>query len=269
MMAGLLFYVSKGYKAGLYSLLAISIPFIIGLLGLGLYNKARFGSWFEVGTRYQLGNQNLNKIHDQVISIANILPNLHNYLLNPFRTLSVFPYIKPNWGGRYIFFQINTPPNYYTEQITGLLPSVPYVILAIIPVIYIFWKGWQFAKAYGLKQTSPPSGNSEIMILWLAAALSGATLLVFSTTLLLIWATMRYTVDVVVLAILTSTLGFFIGLTLLENHRGWKKLYILFVVVITFASITISLLLAITGYDARFEKLNPVLFEYLTNLFTP
>ena len=269
MMSGLLFYISKGYKAWFYSLSAISIPFIIGLLGLGLYNKSRFGSWFEVGTRYQLGNQNLNKIHDQVLSIANILPNLHNYLINPFRTISVFPYIKPNWGGKYIFFQINTPPNYYTEQITGLLPSVPYVILALIPVIYIFWKGWQFTKTFGLKQVHPLSTNPETKVIWWAAALSGATLLVFSTTLLLIWATMRYMVDVIFLATLTSTLGFFIGLIFLGNHPGWRKLFVILVILITVASIIISLLLAITGYDSRFEKLNPALFEFLTRLLTP
>ncbi len=93
--------------------------------------------------------------------------------------------------------------------------------------------------------------------------------MVFSTTLLLLWGTMRYMADIVFLAILSSTLGFFIGLRLLANHPGWKKLFIIFVITLTILSMTVSLLLAITGYEARFEKLNPILFEYLTRLFTP
>ena len=62
MMAGLLFYISKGYKERLYNLLAIMIPFSIGLLGLGLYNKLRFGSWLELGHRYQLTGQKLRDL---------------------------------------------------------------------------------------------------------------------------------------------------------------------------------------------------------------
>jgi hypothetical protein len=104
MVAGLLFYISKRYRDWLFSILAISIPIAIGLTGMGFYNKFRFGSWFELGIRYQLGGQNLNKIHDQVISLSNIPPNLHNYLLNPFRTISVFPYLKANWGGKIHIF---------------------------------------------------------------------------------------------------------------------------------------------------------------------
>ena len=80
---------------------------------------------------------------------------------------------------------------------------------------------------------------------------------------------MRYMVDGFILATLTSTLGFFIGLIYLGNYPGWRKLFVVFVIVITVASIIISLLLAITGYDFRFEKLNPALFEFLTRLLTP
>jgi hypothetical protein len=256
MVALYLLHNSVKYKDKLYSILAISIPFAIGLIGLGLYNKLRFGSWFDVGNRYQLGGQN-------------ILPNLHNYLLNPFRTLSVFPYIKPNWGGKYIFFPINTPLYYYSEQITGLLPSAPYVVLAVIPVIFIIWKCWQYKKENGAELLSNQSYFSERILIWMSVSLTGAVLMVFSTTLLLLWGTMRYMADMVILATLTSTMGFFIGLTFLKNHNGWRKLFILFALMITVASIIISLLLAITGYDSRFEKLNPLLFEFLTRLLTP
>jgi hypothetical protein len=269
MVIGLLFYLSKRYRERLYSILAISIPFTIGLIGMGLYNKFRFGSWLELGHRYQLTGQNLNAIYNQVISFSNIPPNLHNYLLNPFRTITVFPYIKANWGGDYIFFYMKTPPNYYAEQITGLLPSVPYVILAVLPVIFIIWKGWQFANRNGSKQPPVLFLNTEGLVTWLAMSLSGATLLAFSTILFYLVTTMRYLADMVILATLTSTLGFFMGLHILANQPRWKKLFVILVILITVVSITVSLLLAITGYEARFEKLNPLLFEYLTNLLTP
>jgi hypothetical protein len=70
----------------------------------------------------------------------------------------------------------------------------------------------------------------------------------------------------------------------LKNHRSSRTpmiiLYLegksapifwfnILVVILTLYSITVSLLLAVTGAEARFEHLNPVLFEKLTRWFTP
>ncbi len=45
--------------------------------------------------------------------------------------------------------------------------------------------------------------------------------------------------------------------------------FIMLVVVLTVYSVTVSLLLAVTGAEARFEHLNPDLFDKLTRWFTP
>jgi hypothetical protein len=257
-----LFHKIRIKKQVWFNFFAISIPLIIGLFFLGLYNKLRFDSWFEFGHRYQLTDLNLNAIYGQVISFSNFYPNIYNYLINPFRTISVFPFIKAKGGGEYLFFNINSPQNYYTEEITGILLSFPYVLLAVIPVTFVIrelivWKKKAFTQT-----------NNAQNITWLAISLLGATFLAFSTILFYIYSTMRYLTDVIYLATLCSTLGLFIGLQYLKN-TVWERSFIAFALLLTLASVIISILLAITSYAARFENFNPELFEFLTIFFTP
>jgi len=259
-----LFHKTSTKKQVWFNFLAISIPLIIGLFFWGLYNKLRFDSWFEFGHRYQLTDLNLNAIYGQVISFSNIYPNIYNYLINPFRTISVFPYIKAKGGGEYLFLNINSPQNYNTEEITGILLSFPYVLLAVIPITFVIR---EFINSYIRKKKALTQTNNAQNITWLAISLLGATFLAFSTILFYIYSTMRYLTDVIYLATLCSTLGLFIGLQYLKNNV-WERSFIAFVLLLTLASVIISILLAITGYAARFENLNPELFEFLTRFFT-
>ena len=248
------------------SLIALGFPFAAGLGAISWYNQVRFGSWFEFGHRYQLTGMNLHAIYDQVISIANIPVNLHNYLINPFRTLTIFPYVKPNWGGHFIFFPIYTPKNYYSEQISGLILVVPYVILAAIPVLFLIGRGWELLRAAANKSAGLPIKSKDSFMEWTAFTLSGASLLAFGPILLFIVATMRYLADAVPLIVLTSTLGFWQGTQFLKKKPASKRWFLLLVIVLTAMSAVISCLLAVTSYDARFEKLNPILFDHLTRM---
>lgn len=268
-LALVLVYTTKEKRGKWEYLFAISIPFMLGLLGLGIYNKVRFESWFEFGHRYQLTGQNLYAFYSQVFSTANIPPNIFNYLINPFRALNVFPFIKPEWGGKYIFFYIKTPLNYYTEQVSGLIPTVPFVIFAFIPIVFLIGKLLNSQLLARTKSFHFHIGKDEVLVSWLAISISGAFLLALTTILFYLVATMRYLADTIILGILTSTLGTFIGLSYLADRPKIKKLFGILVVTLAIYSIAIGLLLAITGYEARFEKLNPALFEYLTRLLTP
>jgi hypothetical protein len=248
------------------SMIAVAFPFSAGLGVIGWYNQVRFGSWFESGHRYQLTGMNLHAIYDQVISISNIPINIHNYLLNPFRTLNVFPFIKPIWGGHFIFFSVTPPENYYSEQISGLLPSLPYVILAVIPILLIISRRKQVMRVANRHSSDKPRITARWSLEWTTISLMGASLLAFSPILLFIVATMRYLADSVPLFILSSTLGFWQGIKVLEDKPSVKRYFLLVVILLTTISIVISCLLAVSGYDSRFEKLNPVLFDQLTRL---
>jgi len=142
-------------------------------------------------------------------------------------------------------------------------------MLTVIPVIFLIWKGWGWARRTAPDGPRPASTLADLKITWLAVSLSGATLLAFSTLLVYLVTTMRYLADMVILATLTSTLGFFLGLRHLADHPGWRRLFVIFVILLTLLSVVVAVLLAITGYEARFEKLNPALFDFLTRWLTP
>ena len=245
---------------------AVGLPFAAGILAQGWYNFVRFGSWLEFGFKYQLTGMDT---HIQTFSLANLAVNLHNYLLNPYQVQAAFPFVTPNLGGHFIFFVISSPANYYTEQVSGLLVTVPFLLLAGLPVFYLLRRAWLGLR--GRAETIPPIAdlNGDRLFLWTALALSIGTLLAFAPILLFISATMRYLGDVVPLAVLLASLGFWLGLEFLSGRcaaRGW---FVAAVIGLTLFSAIVSLLLAVTGAEARFEHLNPVLFEQLSRWLTP
>jgi len=256
-------------RGKIFSLSALLIPFAAGLGGLGWYNKIRFGSLFEFGNRYQLSGINVHAIYDQVFSPANIPINLHNYFLNPFRTLSTFPYIKPDWGGRFIFFPINSSPEYYSEQVSGLLLTTPYILLAVIPIVYLLRLALQHFRQVLIKKPAPHSNVDDRLLNWTTITLSGTCLMAFGPVLLFIAGTMRYLADVIPLLIVISTLGFWMAVRHYDEKTPARGRLVLLVVLITTVSLIVSILLAVTSYQARFEHLNPILFDKLTRLLTP
>lgn len=247
----------------LVRLAALGAPLAFGLLGMGWYNQARFGSWFEFGFRYMLTGMDLNS---QTFSPANIGINLHNYLLNPYRTLPAFPFLEAELGGHFIFFPIPAPANYYAEQVSGLLLTLPYLLLSVLPVVYLI--GLALRRQW-LPRSPRPSGTGSDPLGWTAAILAGAALLSFLPLLLFISATMRYQADVVPALVLLSTMGFWIGRQHLVSHPQGSTWLSLLVWMVTIGSIAVSLLLAFTGADARFEHLNPGVYESVARFFTP
>jgi hypothetical protein len=247
------------------NLAALWLPFAAGLGGIGWYNKIRFGRWLEFGFQYQLTGMDT---HIQTFSLANLPINLHNYLINPFRTLSTFPYVKPEWGGHFVFFPIPAPANYYSEQVSGLIPTVPYILLAALPVLYLLGHAWQAVK-HVIGQQASKNQTGDGFFQWTALTLSGASLLVFMPILLFIAATMRYLGDAVPILVLLSTFGFWLGSQRLDGKPALRAWFDRLVILLMLFSVIVSLLLAITGYEARFEHLNPTLFDRLTRMLTP
>lgn len=62
------------------------------------YNWIRFGNALDTGLSYTLTIRNLHRDAAAVFSLSYIPSNLFNYLWMPIRGLSVFPFVKPQWG---------------------------------------------------------------------------------------------------------------------------------------------------------------------------
>src|SRR4030042_2668379 len=86
---------------------------------------------------------NLNLHKELVFAIWNLPVNLYNYLLRPLRTLSVFPFLKPNWGTtagplltwlglRLPAVAFLNPRLYYAAQVTGLVYTLPFAAFALV-----------------------------------------------------------------------------------------------------------------------------------------
>lgn len=73
---------------------AFLTPALIGVFGVMLYNKARFGSLFDFGAAYQL---TVNDIHSNKLSLAGIFPMLYQYFLQLPRPKNVFPFFEPQF----------------------------------------------------------------------------------------------------------------------------------------------------------------------------
>jgi hypothetical protein len=253
----------------LLALAALALPFAVGLACLGWYNFDRFGSLLETGYRYQLTGKFVNSPDVHVFSPANLLLNAYTYLLNPFRTLSVFPYVKPNWGGHFLFFPIRGSELSTSEQVTGLLLAVPYFLLAAVTGARLLRRSWEAMRNDRRKQIHRTGREHDGLAGWLPLAAGGACVLAFGPILLYMTQSMRYLGDGVPLLALTSTLGFWLAAQSLEGKRRPLGRLAILVAALAITSIVISLLLAVTGYQARFEHLNPVLFDQLTRLLPP
>ncbi len=112
-------------------------PYAICLFIIGLYNYFRFGSFFESGFKYQTGLFDLTRY--SIFNTGNLNYSSFYYLFN-----------RPNFDSNFPYVHIRSGPDYVvafaTEPIVGLVPSVPFVLL---PVIYLLYK-WFFTKNINL-----------------------------------------------------------------------------------------------------------------------
>jgi hypothetical protein len=136
-------------------LVLLLIPLGLCIMGLGVYNFARFGNPLETGLTYQLG---VPEAQDQHYSISYLLSNLFIYLFYPMTTVKSFPFIRATLPieGR------------FDEVVAGLLPSAPstWLLGLVIP-------SFLFARAsFGARQREiPHSPLKSLFAMILVAAL--------------------------------------------------------------------------------------------------
>ena len=165
----------------------LAAPVALCLLGLGLYNFARFDNPLETGMTYQLTIPEFR----QISYSADYIPSgLYSYLLYPLTGSDVFPFIQsahfrpallPEW--------LFVPPGREFDQIIfGLVRTVPAVWLLLIAVPLLVAA---FARR-GVLRPQPTTSASPAFLFWmltLGAAAQFAFLLVF------FYVAERYIVD--------------------------------------------------------------------------
>lgn len=241
-------------------------PLALGSALLGLYNWARFGSILETGHKYQLtGVGGLHELSTSFV-LGNIIPNLFNYLLQGFDWLTVFPYLKPKWGAYYIWpAHYYAPKGYYSEQVTGILLSVPFIWLAAAPLIRALQA--RLAKI-NVKPGPRQMGRRPKGMGWLVTAVAGTTFFLSLPLLLYSVASMRYEFDVLPMAIILASLGFWSWYRAGVPKGRLRWTVSACAVGLALVSLVAGFLLAMTGFASNFEKSNPQLFHTLTDLLT-
>jgi hypothetical protein len=251
---------------GWNQVVALLIPLVLGAILLAFYNYDRFGSILELGHRFQLGRTNKSVEYSGIVSLVNAPQNLFNYLFNGFRTISVFPYIKPTWGKYAIpVLRYSAASNYHTEQVTGILMTTPFLFFSIVPILAWLHCSW---KNIGTEITSHceifdrPSLRSLYALLWVAGIFT------FLPLLLLRVNSMRHEVDFIPTTVLLAAIGYASTYRRVSQYVWLARMFISAVWLLALLSVIASLLLAITGYNAVFESMNPQLFDQLVRFFT-
>ena len=251
------------------SLAGLLLPLIGTAVLLGFYNNNRFGNPLEFGWRYHLGGRgDYSQGLQSAFKLRFLIPNAYNYLARPVTTLTVFPFVKPIWGRDTLSpFPVELPEPYYAEQVTGVLIAAPFLLYSAYLI------GWLACtqppaeeKTGGLAgastQVSVEREFRRVMtVVVLGALAAAAPLALFSIV------AARYLLDVVPLLLIGSIGGSWVALSGSLHSRSARRLTSLLYIAISILSLVIGILLAVTGFEARFEHLNPILFDRLTRFF--
>ena len=257
----------RGTARRLQILACLVLPLGFALAAMGWYNFARFGSVLENGHRYQLTGMALTGDYRDTVSMAYLLPNLYNYLLRPLQThLGEFPFIVAPYIGESMWpWWIRLPENYYyAEPVAGLLPALPAVWLAALPLlawVQRFW-GWLNERPWPPLQDGDPPAPAWLWVWWVGGA---ACLLV--PLLVFISSSMRYLADAAPALVVLSALGFWRGLLFARGKPFWRVLLGMGMALVVSLSIAMSLLANFTNGDKRFEANNPALYYALARFF--
>ena len=256
------------WRRGLQSVMPLLLVLALGALLLGWYNYDRFGSIWELGHRYQLGRGDEATRYKNMISFSNVPLNSYNYLLNPVKRISVFPFVKPEWGKYAIpFLRLAAPTVYHTEKVVGLLFSTPLVLLGAVPLLHWLWRFWQeldSSRGRGAS-SSPPLHNGELSSIYLFLEL--AALMEMGPLLLFTASTERHLMDLTPTLLLLSGIGLWHALRVWRGMPARRLFLTSFVLLLSLHTAVMGILLAVTGYGGRFEAHNPELFERLTRFF--
>ena len=273
LIAIILVRIARGSDRSRTSILAkLVIPLAIGAAVLGWYNFDRFGNPFETGFRYQLTGRDVT--WNGVFDPRYLVPNTYNYLLRSFRTLSVFPFLKPIWGVEEVpYLSANLPagwgtPQMYTPQpVSGILVSTPAHLFAFYLAWWVLCGG---APSGDPADTSPRRIHRTRFAPALRISMGALLIAAFCAFLpagLYHWSANRFLMDFMPLVAILSVVGAWVAVVR-DRSPTANRIAIRVLVAATFlASATAAFLLAVSGDELRLEHLNPALFDWITRAF--
>lgn len=223
-------------------LISFAAPLLVGGLMYGWYNHARFDSFTEFGYRYQLTSYNLYEKIGGTFAAEYLPPNLYKTILNPLERRDTFPHLFPTrWSGPSWLTDYH-PKMYltYTENITGILVSSPFALLALL----------SFVK---------PRKDLR----WVLVSLFISFLAVFFTLQAFFFVAMRYMLDAIPTLSLLAVIGFWHGFGMFKN----QKAYTVAASIVLIFTIAVSLIISYSGNLELFRIHNPDLVQRLAWTF--
>jgi hypothetical protein len=232
------------YRRGrIAPLLLACVPVGLSVLGLLVYNHARFGSFSESGVRYMLASNSAQRailgghMFGPVYAPANVV----NYLVTPPNVMASFPFVQAKVYGLGLLRRHYEPKFYHVNTVAGLIPTAPALLLAIVPpIVWLRARRWNPAT--------------------LAMTVVGAVAAI-APVMLLYNCTMRYLADWVPTLVVLSAVGWWI---INEPPAPRRRLWNVLIVAAVVYSVVIGVLLSVSGYTNHFRTNNPALFEQLS-----
>ena len=189
----------RRFAATIPALTALAVTLGLGMMALGWYNWARFGSPLETGLKYQLAGQDLRPGHSLLFSPAYAMQNLYNYTLHPPARTGSPPFLYSAVGRtKRLWKPMPRPAFYHAQRVTGLLYTGPFLLFGLVPALDLLRKRQ--------KPDNPQRGAPALRPLVLG--LYGVFLINLGFLLAFFWAAERYLMDFLPCLLLLSILGF-------------------------------------------------------------
>jgi hypothetical protein len=247
-------------KHSLAVIAGLLTPLILAAAGLGWYNWIRFDSLWETGYSYQLAMVPMQQHLHELFSTRYVVQNLYNYFLNPPRLRYAFPYLWPEMGARTpVMAGIELPSIYFTEENVGFVYIAPMLIFAFLSAL----------RGRARRRDEGPGTEEGSQINWLRSGLALAAVGGLAVFCLFFWASNRYLADFFSPALLLSILGFWELIEASRTRALARTTIIALGLTLIFASLVVSLTLAIAQNAGAYTALDPHISRQLRRLFPP
>jgi hypothetical protein len=223
--------------------IALALPPALMMLGLALYNYARFDSFTELGMNHQMSMRHFD-------TTALYAPsNVYSYLVRRLFYGCGFPFVTAPWyiGQAGLARWLALIPGYYMDEpMAGVLNSCPWVFLGGLAVLV--------RRKVGNQSIAPR--------VFCAVALAITSTVTLLPALGLWFATMRYLLDVMSGATLLAAIGSFALWERITEKAAWVRLLVATpLLALATYSVALGLLLGIQGYSGHFHRHNPDLYK--------
>jgi hypothetical protein len=240
----------------IWSALLFGVPPLLGVIGLGAYNHVRFGSWKEMGTRYQLYHASHEEYDPILVSWSYYVPNVYNYFLRPCGFQPTFPYLTfpddPNTQAAYPSF-ISLPATFtYGETgMAGFLWSCPFLTAALIPFGLLLARPFQKPRVRAPKAMAPVGKlQPAFPIGWFALCLAGLTVISLGPPMLLCGCVPRYMADAGSTFVLLAIIGFWMARCALSERPVLRTITLVIANWLACYSAVFGVLLAFSNADS-------------------